>query len=649
MKKIFLSFVGLIFLSLSLFAQKTSVVNQGYIYVKSGSFINTEDYVNSSTSGATPQHGQIILDGTMVLTGDFKNEASAASANVFTDLNTGGLGMENGEVVFAGTGTQHISNNTPNAFINFERIRVKSASETMLDAESAATINGVLNVESGGVFRLASPADGNVPSGSLITNTGAASNVTGAGQLWVDRHFETDGRYQYIGIPVNNATDDLFDNSGNSHPFNANLYSYDETYDAPSNPTSGVYVNWTNPDYAFYNAWTQVAEDGSTVALSGNGVGYITYNEVELDINFGGSPANLNNAASYAPAVSYTPNDGAGNYYDGWNVLANPYPCALDFTQLTMSNVNNCLYLWDGVAGNYKYFNNGGTSYDDGTNILNGASRYIPAMQAFTVKATGNNPTVTINEAARTHNTQAMFKTSKDAANYGSTQFIKLSAASGDFEDETIVRYLNDAGAGFDNEFDAYKMFPNNPPVMIYSIVSEPETAIAINSLPIDDIGVTVPLGFVCAESGTYTIETKDLVFNAGTTVKLVDTYEQRETELYEGAVYEFSAEAGEVRDRFYLFGSITGINNPDEENSLDYMFDSKVWSADDNIFITIKSNEMIDAGVKIFDVTGRLIVDKELHGTYNIINMPGASGTYFVKLSGVKGITQTKKVFIKK
>ncbi len=647
MKKQFLILTVFVFLSTVIFAQKGFLVNNGaWIGISSGTYVSASTYVNK-TNGSN--HGKIILDGTLIIKGDFINEVSDVSENVFTDT-TGGLGMTNGTILLNGTADQHISNTTANAYIDFENLTVNKTSGTAyVNAGSAATVEGVLDVTSG-TFRLASPADGESPSGSLITNTGAASNVTGGGNLYVDRHFETNGRYQYVSMPVTNATDDLFD-SGYNSDFNPNLYVYDESYDAATDPSNTNYSNWADATYAFYDAWTQVAVDGGTVGLTA-GTGYITYNNIELDVNFGGSPSNLNNSASYSPSVEYHLNDANGGYYDGWNIIGNPYPCALDWddSNWTKTNISNTIYMWDGDNGNYIYYNNGSPedhlSGSGQTLNSDATGRYVPAMQSFFVKATGT-PAVTISGDSRVHYVKDMYKKGRNNKDVD-FQYIMLKTQDGDFYDETIVRFIDGTQDDFDNNYDAYKMFPNNPPVMIYSLITSPEEIpVAINSLPLERIETTIPLGFVCTNAGTYTITAEDVEFDAGTDVKLIDTYENTETTLYEGAEYTFSANAGEVRDRFYLFSVVSSsIDNPEDEN---IEYSSDVWSNQNNVYISIKSNKLIDANVKIYDMLGRTVIDQNVNGTYNIINIPGASGTYFVKLTGANGISKTRKVFIQK
>ncbi len=282
--------------SFGAFAQGGITNDGAVIVIESGTTVSVTNgggYYNLTNGTA---HGQIDLDGTLDIEGDFENNVTDVTENVFINVGT------DGTVVFTGTADQNISNSTANAYIDFENVTVNNTADTVyLDAGSAATVNGVLTVNALAVFRLSSPADGEAPSGSLITNTGAAGNVTGTGAFYVDRHFETNGRYVYFSVPVSNGSDDDFDNTNNSHPFNPNLYTYDEGYDGPD-PGDSNYSNWDD----FYDAWydNQIAVDGVNVPLDGaDALGYATYNELEIDVAFGGSPSNLNNLNAYSLSI----------------------------------------------------------------------------------------------------------------------------------------------------------------------------------------------------------------------------------------------------------------------------------------------------------------------------------------------------------
>jgi len=635
-----LLFSFLILISGNLFSQ--GITNDGAtIVINSGTNVTVSNgggYYNL-TNGVN--HGRIDLDGNLYISGDFENNVDNTGENVF--INAG----SDGYVIFNGTTDQFISNFTPNAFINFENFTVNNAGNTVyLNAGSAATVNGDLTV-SAGTFRLASPTDGEGPSGSLITNT--SGSISGAGALYVDRHYKTSGRYVYFSAPVNNATDDMFTN-GYGGDFNPNVYNYYEPYNADPDPTNTNYSNWSNPLYAFYDAWLQVADEFSTVALSGNAAGYITYNNIETDIEYGGSPLNLNNASSYIPSISYSLNDGNGGYYDGWNLIGNPYPCALDWEIInsqgvgSFNNISDCVYLWDGDAGNYIYYGSTPTPGVGQTLPNDADGRYIPAMQSFMIKTTGT-PTFTIPDNARLHYQKDLYKGENEIPDF---EFVRLKTEHNGFNDEMIIRFFEDATPEVDPAYDAYKMFPWSTPAMIYSIAQNPETPVAINSLPISDIGTTVPIGYLTQESGTFTITAEEFNFDPATDVKFVDTYENKEIFVNEDFEYTFNYNGGETRDRFYLFFTVQG--STEIENDQD-QFDaySKVWSSQNRIFITLSSYELLDSKAEVFDVLGRSVIQERLTGNYNVINVPGSSGTYFVKLTTKDGKTRLDKVYINK
>jgi hypothetical protein len=52
---------------------------------------------------------------------------------------------------------------------------------------------------------------------------------------------------------------------------------------------------------------------------------------------------------------------------------------------------------------------------------------------------------------------------------------------------------------------------------------------------------------------------------------------------------------------------------------------------------------------VEIFDMLGRSVIYKHISGNYNIIQGPGTSGTYIVKVVADNGKMEIKKIFIEK
>ncbi|MCD6555896.1 MAG: hypothetical protein J7K64_01760, partial [Bacteroidales bacterium] len=574
MKKQLLILFSFVFFGTSVFAQ--GITNKGaVITVSSGTYLvvdNNGGYFNESDGS---NHGQIDLDGIFQIEGDFQNNVTDASQHVFTNVGT------DGEVIFAGSGTQHILNATDNAYIDFEKVTVNSGSTTLLDAGSAATMNGALTIN--GTFTSKTPLNEG-PSGSIITN----STIGGTGDVNLERYFTVENRWMYIAVPIANQTSTPLIDTPYPGYVNPNFYTYNETIDG-DDPANTNYSNWDD----FTGTWVNVG----TGASLDKGVGYIwnAYNASDVNVTFFSSTPSDIYTGSDNVTVTYTDNDdggGYGEYYDGWNLVGNIFPSAIDWDQLSKTaSMDNVAYYFDGDAGNYIYYDAGGTVYQGSGQILNntGSSQYIPAYQSFIVHlshaGSGDvSETFTLANSARVHNNQVMYK-DNEKGDYD-FQYLKLRTENDNYFDETIVRFIDGTQDEFNGKEDAFKMFSNVPDVpMLYSLtINSNEYPLAINSLPLEDIGTSIPLGFKTTNSGTYNIKVTEFNFDAGTDVKLIDTYENTETDLYEGTEYTFSFDGGEVRDRFYLFSAISGVDNPEEGE--DMLFSSDVWSNENKLYI---------------------------------------------------------------
>ncbi|MGN6647509.1 MAG: beta strand repeat-containing protein, partial [Cytophaga sp.] len=144
------------------------------------------------------------------------------------------------------------------------------------------------------------------------------------------------------------------------------------------------------------------------------------------------------------------PNTATGKYL----LVANPYPSTIDWdnaTGWTNANVNAAIYYWD--APNNRY-----GSYVGGVGT-NGATRYIPAMQAVLVELTGAGGTssVSINNNARISTQNPVYM--RTASN--TVIRIRLEDSAATKNDEAVVRFNDDATTGFDQDLDAHKI-PNS-------------------------------------------------------------------------------------------------------------------------------------------------------------------------------------------
>ena len=410
-----------------------------------------------------------------------------------------------------------------------------------------------------------------------------------------------------------------------------------------------------------YYAWNSVATSGAGTFTSA--VGYASYNEGDLDetdVIFNSGNGHLHNNASYVTSISYNPNDGSNiggsDYFDGWNLIGNPYPCALDWSSgsWTKTNIQRSIYFWNGT--NYVYYHTGAddhTNYQD-ININNtGVNEFIPAMQSFFIKATAGSPALTIPADARKHSSNNM---SKDNNDFIECSNIKLRTEYNNLSDELYIRFIEEATNDIDDNYDAYKMFSTTPQLpQIFSITDDTDTGIpiTINSLPIPEITGTnytsVPLGFVAKETGEYTItatELNNLDFQNIYLIDKIDDENYIKTDLLKTTEYTCNISEGEVRGRFYLFFFPAEVPTNLFENKNSTSENVNIYSNSNQIFINISSLNEANGIVEIYDMLGKCILTSKANSTFNTYTLSNATGTYLVKYKTNSNV-YTEKVFI--
>lgn len=436
----------------------------------------------------------------------------------------------------------------------------------VLTVEESATMNVAANsgqltvtdltVDLDGSFILKSE-NNNSAAGSVITLGTVTDNGTMTAERWVSQK-----RYTYITPPNIETNTQIFTNNP-SGTFNPNFYSYNQAFEAPANPATATYAEWDLDVNQFANAWVEAhdGEGGSGNILSDPAKGYAYYNDVTRFFEFEGEF----NSGSKTINLTYDSNDGNGDYFDGWNLIANPYPSALDWDDASWTKaglVDAAVYYWDGTfanEGNYKYYVSSG-DYTDGTDVVNGGSQMIPASQAVFVKANpavgsgGQNLTVPNN--ARIHSTQNFWTKSATKGAKTANGFIRLQATANNISDELVVRYIPEATENYDGQYDAYKLYSRSENVpQIYSYNEELGAGFAINSLPTSEMQYTVSIGVQIAKHGETPCQIELTEFDMnGNHIYLEDTEEMTTQNLVAQPIYSYVIEdSSDTRERFFI------------------------------------------------------------------------------------------------
>jgi hypothetical protein len=242
--------------------------------------------------------------------------------------------------------------------------------------------------------------------------------------------------------------------------------------------------------------------------------------------------------------MSYTPTSG-GPLYDGWNLIGNPYPSAiqwsLDATAWTRSaDISPVIYVTDMQTNVFRMYN----AADQSGDLTAGV---VAMGQSFWVKATQENTALTIHEAAKTTATGTFYRTSHRASAQAS---VKLSN-----EYQTDVAYLKTnpkATTDFDHHFDGHKLRQPGPQVYFIDHDQQP---LAMHTLATIGENEPVRMGVEADSPGTYHLTFEGLEDLQSGVWYLVDRWERTRWQVQEGVPYAVAVTEAStpVVDRFYL------------------------------------------------------------------------------------------------
>jgi len=447
---------------------------------------------------------------------------------------------------------------------------------------SAPAVCNDLTIEDGGSLTI-NPGKALTVNGTLTNNAGSFGLVVESGASLVTRGVVTGtatvnreingGEWHLISPPVSNAVSNIFDGKF--------LQSFDEAQDK--------YMDI-------------ISETERLNVLSG----YAVFNATPFSVTYSGM---LNNG-------QIGDDDNLSHSNQGWNLVGNPYPSYVDWDAKgwTKTNISDAIYLSVNSSTWASYVGGVGT---------NGGSRFIAPGQGFFVQVVGNGSgTMSMNDSIRVHNTASFFKNPVD-------KLLRLTVSGNEFSDEAIIRFLADATSGFDDNYDAMKLFGDEgDAAQIYSVGSTP---LSINSLP--EINA-VKVGIRVKSNGVFTINASEA--NGLPDITLEDTKTGVFTDLKKNP-YTFDFTSGENEERFILHFGTLAVNENEFEADNIYAANSKV---------VVDLPYQTNANIFIYNISGQLIASAPAVQGMNRFSLMN-SGNYIVKLITDKSL-QVKKVWVK-
>lgn len=568
------------------------------------------------TSISTDTWGNVFVSGHVETSADFNPsgdpyELSTGEANKINSFvlrlsnkadelpktyyaTNGGSGMQNGyskEHAAASLNTFTTITKANDNIVVFDGVLNESTDITIhtgvnLLVEDGATVNmNSSNLTNNGVFTINSTA-------ALVQNTG--SELYGSGVFKIKRTAGNNtALFNFLSSPIDNIDVRSVFSGSNCVAF------------APEDQSNGL------------NGWTYILTENLL-----NGHGYAVNGSNNEDATGTRTFTGMANNGTIDVSLN---GQTYGGGYDGWNLLGNPYPSALNMKNFIDNNTDvGAVTFYDQSAGMYVTYN-----------TINADGLYIPSGQGFFVEfSTANSGIANFTNSMRS-------ETAGTIERSAAIDKLTLRIANNNGEAyETLLAFLGDATDAFDKAYDA-KLIPAANELTVFSRLYADNYS--IQGFATIQESKTIPLGMESL-GGETSIAIAAIEFGANMSITLIDHQEAIEHDLTKGD-YSFIAEEGINTSRFAI--RIDRKKLPTEENVLaemDVVYNDKQ--------ITISTNEDIEVHKLIlFDITGKFIaqynqVQNDTNKAYINISEQ-ANAIYLLEIHTDKG-TYHKKVYLK-
>lgn len=415
------------------------------------------------------------------------------------------------------------------------------------------------------------------------------------------------GRWHAIASPTSSPAIDLF-NEDNFYYYNESIADkWSDNLFVDGSGTQSEVTGWKQPNQTIVDETMR---------------GFFTYyNHYTPTVQFTGT---LNTGSLNFSLSKNT--SGFGSQFDGWNLVGNPYPSAIDLDLVNATGLANAAFYFfedDGSSSynNYCYYipSLPGSPYPG--IAVNSRSKEIPANMAFFVKAENDGTIFQLDNSVRVHSRENINKKNET---YHSN-LLRLSLNSSNQRDETVVRLIPEATAAFDGLLDAIKL--PNPQVEIAQLYSLSETAevFAINSLPSIEEDLVVPLGVTITEQGTHSISFDEINFE-NTNVFLRDRQLGNVVNLKDLNAYEFFSLSGDFKQRFEIVFS--------KKNQIQEIAaaEIQVIGGKQKVQIDFRNGVYNNSIVHVFDASGKLISTKYINDEPWVeMQVNGSGGIYLI------------------
>lgn len=594
-------------------------------------------------------------------------EYSRAGDQTLTDFFTNADVSNNyyANVVISGTGIKTMGTNdgiTVNEDLNVISSELLIDDDKYIEIIGNVTVDGYLTVEKQGAFvQRGNGVAGTGTSGTFVNNGNSVVNKTTSNFNDYNYH------YTYWSSPIVNANPyALFPNAADNRRYYFEAANYLDIEAESGNDNNTVFGHDDIDDNG--DDWQRI-EDSATPNLMDVGRGFAITATAPPSVP---SPFPYNNDVVFSGAfntgdidvtIEYNGNNGDND----WNLIGNPYPSAINFSELYSTNssvIDGCAFLWSHASpplsnnnGNEDYnFNQDDYAIINLTGCTAGGSQvipnpYIPSGQAFFVKGLSSG-TLTFTNSMRiadnSSNSQFFEAQNTIGEKSFSTNKLWLSLHSDNNAfNQTMIGYVEGATDKFDGfSYDAPRNLSSTNPTVIYSMIESDNRQFAIqgkdiNSLSKDEV---IPIGFKTAID-VATIYTLSIPRLEGNFMNQNDIFIKdnllNKTHNLKESDYSFTSEVGEFTDRFEIVFTREALSLG--ENKVDKNTLQIIELPNGDVQFKVSSHFEMKS-IEITDLLGRTLYKLDVQGnsqTFSLNNLSQATYLAKVKLSNGKVITK--------
>ncbi|MEA3452098.1 MAG: T9SS type A sorting domain-containing protein, partial [Bacteroidota bacterium] len=311
---------------------------------------------------------------------------------------------------------------------------------------------------------------------------------------------------------------------------------------------------------------------------------------------------------------------------NGLNLIGNPYPSAIDFDRINLSeNIQSSIYIFNPISNNYEIIQQNGLN-------MYSENAIIDQNQAFFV-FTDNNSTFNFTSSCQTHNLDPVIK-DVSSLNHISMTF----STGGKFIDAVGLIFGSSASENYQNKEDAIELenVQNLRYINSYTYSAD-NKKLAINSKLIPADESTISIFMISDMEGFYEFHLDKKTLSAGVEVFLIDPASNDTTDLQTNQYYYFDYNNANVEKEFLLLFKGNMVN-ADEDFA-----NTNIYSFNKNVYVNTSSQ--INK-VEIYTITGVKIISENVNSNTAIIKTNLENGVYIVK-AYLSDEIKTQKIII--